>query len=90
MRFILASLTICLLCYAIQMDWEVSSSAPCVHSEDYSLETALPTSTLESIYSQVQAPISYLEWIALVRQLNPNDWNFSEQPFVYPKWSTKC
>lgn len=87
MRYILASLTICLLCYAVQVDLSKKSSTTlCEPLSDYKLEIASPTASLEEVFATSNALISFIEWTHLLNQLNPNERNFSNHSFVYPYW----
>ncbi|OZS78837.1 hypothetical protein CF394_04685 [Tetzosporium hominis] len=83
MRYILASLTICLLCYAVQVDLsKTPETTLCDPLSEYSLEIASPAGSLEEVYATSNAPISFLEWTHLLNQLNPNERNFSNRSFV--------
>lgn len=87
MRYILASLTVCLLCYAVQVDLSKTPEITlCDSLSEYTLEIASPSDSLEGVYATSNAPVSFLEWTHLLNQLNPNERNFSNRSFVYPYW----
>ncbi|MBM7705742.1 hypothetical protein JOD03_000625 [Chryseomicrobium aureum] len=86
MRYILVSLLICFICYAIRVDLEQDSLVSHPSTSNYSVVHSQNTS-LEESYAASSSSLSFVDWHELVRQLNPAVRNFNEEAYVYPKWT---
>lgn len=92
MRFVLTAFIMCVILYGIKADWMTTDGpivSPCPSTEEYSLATSHASTSLESLYEQEDIPLSYVEWLQLIEQLNPPS-NLSSDMIVYPVWETSC
>lgn len=94
MRYIIAALSICFICYYINEDLKTTQPVPCQNPSEYELAIGDTSQNMENHYDSTSSPVVYPDWIALIEQLNHELTSNNSNPaifhFVYPVWRDGC
>lgn len=95
MRYFVSAFLLCAVLYVVDMDLHTADNpGVCENAQDFILQAADGSQTLEYYYELSNPPMTYTQWLQLVSQYNPQA-NFSQSNlipsyFVYPYWENNC